>query len=182
MSKAVSNELSYISGYPDELKVQVQQMLDDNSLADYLLNKYPESHDINNDKELRDYVFQFKNRYLKKSAPLSKVIFDQKIHLINHALGLHSFVSRVQGGKLKAKNEIRISTIFKDSPKEFLDMILVHELAHLKEKQHNKAFYQLCQHMLSDYFQLEFDTRLYLIQLELNGHLYPQSVTKPSKI
>ena len=41
-------------------------------------------------------------------------------------------------------------------------MIVVHELAHLKEKDHNKAFYQLCQHMEPDYHQLEFDLRLWL--------------------
>jgi len=29
-------------------------------------------------------------------------------------------------------------------------MIVVHELAHLKEKQHNKAFYRLCLNMLDN--------------------------------
>ena len=45
-------------------------------------------------------------------------------------------------------------------------MIVVHELAHLKEPEHNKAFYQLCTHMAPDYHQLEFDLRLYLTHLE----------------
>jgi hypothetical protein len=45
-------------------------------------------------------------------------------------------------------------------------MIVVHELAHLKEFEHNKAFYQLCTHMVPDYHQLEFDLRLYLTHLE----------------
>ena len=49
----------------------------------------------------------------------------------------------------------------------FLRMIVVHELAHLKEKEHNKAFYQLCCHMEPQYHQLEFDTRLWLTQLSL---------------
>jgi predicted metal-dependent hydrolase len=51
-------------------------------------------------------------------------------------------------------------------------MIVVHELAHLKEKEHNKAFYSLCEHMEPDYHQLEFDLRLYLTHLELIGPLY----------
>ena len=51
-------------------------------------------------------------------------------------------------------------------------MIVVHELAHLREKEHNKNFYQLCKHMLPDYYQLEFDARLYMIQLELGGDIY----------
>ncbi|MCC6513802.1 MAG: M48 family metallopeptidase, partial [Geothrix sp.] len=51
----------------------------------------------------------------------------------------------------------------------FLKMILVHELAHLKEREHNKAFYQLCTHMEPDYFQLEFDLRLYLTHREASA-------------
>ncbi len=46
-------------------------------------------------------------------------------------------------------------------------MIVVHELAHLKQREHDKGFYQLCQHMLPNYHQLEFDTRLWLMAREL---------------
>jgi len=84
-------------------------------------------------------------------------------------LGTHSAVSRVQGGKLKSKREIRVASLFKTAPPEFLKMIVVHELAHLKEREHGKAFYQLCVHMEPDYHQLEFDLRLYLTQRELGG-------------
>jgi len=147
-------------------------MLDKKTLSQYLLSKYPQKHNIVNDKTLRSFVMDFKNQYLKKSSPLSKVQFDDKIHAINNALGLHTFVSRVQGNKLKSKNEIRIATVFKIAPEEFLEMIVVHELAHLKEKDHNKAFYQLCRHMLPNYHQLELDMRLYLTQLEYKGQIY----------
>lgn len=165
--------LKYISNYPPALKQQVQQMIDEDRLQDFLLKKYPQPHSVARDKDLRDYVMGFKDRYLRKSEPLSKIIYDNKIHVINNALGLHTYVSRVQGGKLKSKNEIRISTVFKKAPEALLQMIVVHELTHLKEKDHNKNFYQLCVHMLPDYYQLEFDTRLYLIQLESGGAIYP---------
>lgn len=162
----------YIASYAPDVITQVQHMIDNNRLEQFLLSKYPVPHTVVNDKVLRDFVMALKNRHLKKSAPLSKIVYDPKIHVINNALGLHSYVSRVQGSKLKSKNEIRISTIFKKSPEEFLSMIVVHELAHLKEKQHNKAFYQLCQHMLPNYHQLEFDMRLYLTQLDIGGAIY----------
>jgi predicted metal-dependent hydrolase len=132
---------------------------------------------VANDNDLRLYTMSLKNQYLKKTAPLSKVIYDNKIHIVNHALGLHSYVSRVQGGKLKSKNELRVSTLFKNTPDAFLNMIVVHELAHLKEKQHNKAFYQLCQHMLPDYHQIEFDVRVYLTELERTGWVFVMSKT-----
>ena len=165
----MSEQLRYISNYPQTLKDQVQKMLDEKALADFLLKKYPKPHTVYNDKALREYAMQIKNQYMKKSSPLSKVIYDGKIHVINNALGLHSYVPRIQGNKVKMKNELRVSSVFKKAPLELLNMIVVHELAHLKEKQHDKAFYKLCIHMLPEYHQLEFDMRLYMIQIEIEG-------------
>lgn len=98
---------------------------------------------------------------------IDKVLFDNRLDLTHRALGLHTAVSRVQGGKLKAKKEIRIASLFKDAAPQFLQMIVVHELAHFRESDHNKAFYQLCEHMLPGYQQLEFDLRVYLTYRDL---------------
>jgi predicted metal-dependent hydrolase len=84
-------------------------------------------------------------------------------------LGTHTNVSRVQGGKLKAKREIRIASLFKQAPAAFLKMIVVHELAHLKEREHDKPFYALCTHMEPAYHQLEFDVRLWLTAIEFDA-------------
>jgi predicted metal-dependent hydrolase len=172
MSANMKSRLQYLSHYPERLQQQIQQMIDDNALGDWLRTRYPTTHSVANDNDLREYVMGLKNQYMKKTQPLSKVVYDQKIHIVNHALGLHSYVSRVQGGKLKSKNELRVSSLFKHTPEPFLNMIVVHELAHLKEKEHNKAFYKLCQHMLPDYHQIEFDVRVYLTELELTGYVY----------
>ena len=164
--------LKYLSGYSLDIQHQVQEMIAQKRLSAYLLAKYPKAHQIYNDKALRGYVMNIKNQYLKKSEPLSQVKYDDKIHVINNALGLHTYVSRVQGSKLKSKNEIRIGALFKKSPIEFLEMIVVHELAHLKEKEHSKNFYKLCLHMQTDYHQIELDLRIYLTQIELFGDIY----------
>ena len=97
------------------------------------------------------------------------MLFDAKLHVVKNALGTHTTVSRVQGNKLKAKREIRIASLFKTVPDEFLKMITVHELAHLKERAHDKAFYNLCTHMAPSYHQLEFEVRVYLTHLETSG-------------
>ncbi|TAG00577.1 MAG: M48 family peptidase [Betaproteobacteria bacterium] len=96
-----------------------------------------------------------------------QVQFDNHLQVAKHALGTHTQVSRVHGAKLVAKREIRIASVFIDAPAAFLKMIVAHELAHLKEREHDKAFYQLCRHIVSDYAQLEFDLRLYLTWLNL---------------
>lgn len=165
-------ELTYLTGYPPQWIDQVKQLIAEQRLATILLKKYPRPHDIKTDKALYDYTLAIKNQFMRKTNPLSKVMFDNKIDVIHQALGLHTFISRVQGSKLKAKHEIRVSLVFKTAPEEFLRMIVIHELAHLKEKQHNKAFYQLCCHMEESYHQLEFDMRMYLTQLNLFGAIY----------
>jgi predicted metal-dependent hydrolase len=52
--------------------------------------------------------------------------------------------------------------------------LVVHELAHLREKDHNKAFYQLCCHMQADYHQIEFDLRLFLAYIEHHSNPYAE--------
>lgn len=146
---------------------QVHQLIKQNQLGDYLTRKYPERHPVQNDKALYNYVMEIKQRHLRNAPNLDKVIFDSKLEILHQALGTNTAVSRIQGGKLKAKKEIRIGALFKETPPEFLRMIVVHELAHLKERDHNKAFYQLCLSMEADYHQLEFDLRLYLTQRDL---------------
>ena len=164
--------LKYLSGYPAPVLDQVSAAISAKTLSKYLLGKYPDTHNIKTNKSLYDYVIDMKNRYLRQSSPLSKVLYDDKLDVLHNALGLHSYVSRVQGSKLKAKNEMRIGSVFKTAPEAFLNMIVVHELAHLKEKDHNKSFYKLCTHIQPDYHQLEFDVRVYLTHLEIFGDLY----------
>ena len=163
------NPLPYLKGYPLSLQNKVLAMMEQGTLREYLQKKYPAQHDIRNDAALRDYTLKLKSRYMKKSAPVSKIIFDNKIQVVHAALGTHTYVARQQGRKLKSKNEIRIAAVFKVVPESLLRMIVVHELAHLKERDHNKAFYNLCKHMLPDYPQREFDLRVYLTQLEHNA-------------
>jgi hypothetical protein len=166
------HELKYLIGYSENVTNQVRLLISKDKLGETLLKKYPAPHTIRTDKALYAYTVDMKNALLKQSQPLSKVIYDDKIKDLHHALGLHTFISRVQGGKHKAKNEIRVASLFKNVPLEFLRMIVVHELAHLKEKDHNKAFYKLCEHMEPSYHQFELDMRLYLTHVDLFGKLY----------
>jgi predicted metal-dependent hydrolase len=163
--------LKYIAGYPQPVQDQVRELLAQDKLGELLLKKYPAAHGVRTDKALYDYVMEIKGEFLRSSEPLSKVAYDSKLHVIRNALGTHTTVSRVQGSKLKAKREIRVATLFREAPPEFLRMITVHELAHFKEKEHDKAFYQLCTRMEPHYHQYEFDLRLYLTQMEAHGKL-----------
>jgi len=164
--------LKYLTGYPIETLQQVNLIISDGRLGEILLKKYPKPHDVRSDKQLYDYTMDIKGKYLGKAQPLSRVTYDSKIKVIQHALGQHHYITKVHGKKTKTVNEIKIASIFKDTPEEFLKMITVHELSHFREKEHNKSFYQLCRHIEPNYHQYEFDLRLYLTHLDLYGELY----------
>ncbi|MDY0250494.1 MAG: M48 family metallopeptidase [Pseudomonas sp.] len=155
-------ELKYLSAYAPALQAQVRALLEKDKLGAYWQQRYPARHNVQSDKALYQFTIDLKQQYLRHSPNIDKVLYDNKLDVLRHALGLHTAISRVQGNKLTAKKEIRIASLFRDTPPEFLQMIVVHELAHLREKDHNKAFYKLCQHMLPDYHQYEFDLRVYL--------------------
>lgn len=156
------NGLRYLAGYPPELQASARTLLEQGRALAYIASRYPEAHAVRSDRALVDYVGELKAKHLRSAPPLAKVMFDPRLQVLQQALGTHTMVSRVQGRQLKAKREIRIARLFIDAPAAFLRMIVVHELAHLREREHDKAFYALCQHIEPDYHQLEFDTRLWL--------------------
>lgn len=158
--------LKYLQHYPAGVLSQVTSLAQAGSLGQWVTQRHPEGHSVRSDGALFDYVNTLKNDFLRNAPTLSKVAYDNRLHVVHHTLGTHTQISRVQGNKLKAKHEIRIASTLKAAPAAFLKMIVVHELAHLKEREHNKAFYALCEHMEPAYHQLEFELRLWLTALE----------------
>ncbi|MFD1122458.1 metal-dependent hydrolase [Methylophilus flavus] len=118
----------YFPSYPAHMHAQILQLHTENRLGHYISQRYPQSHIIQSDKALYDFCSDLKQRYLKNAPLLDKVYFDNRLTVEKQTLGLNTAISRVQGGKLKAKKEIRISAFFKATPSEFLTMIVVHEL------------------------------------------------------
>jgi predicted metal-dependent hydrolase len=165
----VTPSFRYLQAYPEALQQQVQKLIQGPGLSAWLLSRHPEAHGVRTDSALYAYVMNLKNEFLRQADPINKVMFDSKLHIIQNALGLHTNTSRIQGSKLKSKRDIKVAALFKDTPLAFLQMIAVHELAHLKVRDHDKAFYKLCHHMAPDYAQSEFELRVYLTHLDMGG-------------
>ncbi len=159
--------LHYLGGYPAETLEKVRRLVEAGRLGEHVGRRYEGGHDRTSNKLLFEYVKDLKRHYMRTAPPVSKAYYDDRLMVVEHALGLHTFSSKAHGGKLKARSEIRIASVFRNAPEAFLRMIVVHELAHLREKDHSKAFYRMCETMEPDYHQLEFDTRLYLTAIEL---------------
>ncbi len=164
-------ELTYLTGYPAEVIAEVRGRRARRHLGPWLLERYPDRHPYGSAKALYAYAVELKTRYMRQAPTPAKVVYDPRLELARNALGIHERATRVHGSRVSARNEIRIAAVFRQAPQAFLDMILVHELAHLKEPDHGRAFYQLCRHMLPDYDQLELHARIWLTHLELVGEL-----------
>jgi hypothetical protein len=154
--------IDYLGGYSDELRAKALRARQEGTLERRLLERYPEGHQVTNNAALYEFAQAIKREHLRSSPPLAKVRYNDKLSTLHKAFGLHTYAVRVQGANLKSQNEIRIASLFKELPLEFLRMVVVHELAHLRHKDHDKAFYRLCQHMQPEYARLELDLRLLL--------------------
>ena len=92
--------------------------------------------------------------------------------MIHNALGTHRTLSRVQGRELKAKHkEIRVASLFKEVPIEWLRMIVVPQVA-MKER----LLRALRAAVEPDYHQHEFDLQLYLDTPRQQRQLWTPSV------
>ena len=163
------NALPYLTGYTDEIRDQASALLMSGELGVRLAERYPDRHEVRSSKDLRQFVGELKAKCMRTAPPLGRVAFDDRLHAIHGALGVHTTTTRVQGTKLRKRREVRIASLFKDTPPEFLRMIVVHELAHMKHSEHDRDFYRLCTFMEPDYHQLELDLRLYLTAAEWSG-------------
>jgi predicted metal-dependent hydrolase len=90
--------MKYLAAYPAALRAQVEKLIAEGRLGDWLQKRYGAPHEIRTDRALYDYVSDLKSEFLRNAEPLSKVLFDNKLHVIRNALGTLTTVSRGLGG------------------------------------------------------------------------------------
>ncbi len=59
--------------------------------------------------------------------------------------------SKRQWGSCSGKNDLSLNTMLMKLPKNVIDYIIVHELAHIEHKHHQKSFWALVEHYLPEY-------------------------------
>ena len=65
--------------------------------------------------------------------------------------GLKITTARKRYGSCSGKNSLCFSCFLMDCPEEAIDLVVVHELCHIKEKNHGPRFYALLGQYLPDY-------------------------------
>ncbi len=59
--------------------------------------------------------------------------------------------ARSRYGSCSAKNRIALSCFLVNYPEDFVDLVVVHELCHIREKNHGPRFYALLERFLPDW-------------------------------
>lgn len=93
------------------------------------------------------------DRFYKKEAqeqiPSLVAYWSDEMSL--SATGIRFRKTKRQWGSCSAKNVLSFNTMSMKLPHHVLQYIIVHELAHIKHKHHQKSFWQLVEHHLPDY-------------------------------
>jgi len=156
------SSLAFLAGYPPELLSQAEVLIQTGKAEEHIRAKYPEQHNIHSNKELFAYVQELKGQSMQNAPPLRKVSYDSRMTSLENALGMHTTRQVAHGGTVRKRREMTVASLFRNMPAAFLRMIVVHELSHIKYKDHNRAFYNFCCHLEPDYHELEFDLRVLL--------------------
>lgn len=87
---------------------------------------------------------------------LAKDILPGKVERFGAVMGLHPTKITITGaqkrfGSCSAKNRICFSWRLMMYPEEAVDYVVVHELAHIRHKDHSKAFYACVAEVLPDW-------------------------------
>lgn len=89
----------------------------------------------------------------KKILPDKVAYYSKLMNLYPTALKITAAKTRF--GSCSGKNSICFSYLLIRYPDEAIDYVVVHELAHIKHKNHSKAFYALIEKYLPDYKERE---------------------------
>ncbi len=87
---------------------------------------------------------------------LAKRVIPQKVLMYSKIMGLNFGRITITGAKTRfgscsSKGNLSFSYHLMLYPEEAIDYVVVHELAHLKEMNHSKKFYEIVEFVLPDY-------------------------------
>lgn len=89
----------------------------------------------------------------KEYIPERTRYFSGIMGLVPNAVKISSATTRF--GSCSGKNNLNFSFYLMSYPKEAIDYVIVHELAHIKYKNHSKEFYEFIESFLPDYKKRE---------------------------
>lgn len=102
---------------------------------------------------ISDYEIADLKRRAKKLLPQKVACYEKIMGVKSTGVKITSATTRF--GSCNSKNSICFSYRLMMFPEEAIDYVVVHELAHILEKNHSKAFYEIVNTYLPDYKERE---------------------------
>ena len=95
------------------------------------------------------HIDRFYKKEAQKYIPDQVALWADKMRLSPTKLRFRK--TKRQWGSCSAKNVLSFNTMMMKLPQDLIQYIIVHELAHIRHKHHQKAFWQLVESYLSEY-------------------------------
>jgi len=112
----------------------------------------------------RDKIEQVVEKFYKQEAqkliPTLTQSYADKMHLYPTKIGFRK--AKRQWGSCSAKNAISFNYLMMKLPLDVIQYIIVHELAHIKHKNHQKEFWALVALVMPEYKRQEQELKNYL--------------------
>lgn len=98
----------------------------------------------------------FTNEQIDALRQKAKEIIPKRVEHFSGIMGLCPLAVKINSAKTRfgscsAKNSLNFSLYLMLYPMDAVDYVVVHELAHIKHKNHSKNFYNLIESILPDY-------------------------------
>ena len=86
----------------------------------------------------------------------AKQIIPQKVEYYSEIMGVKPIAVKINSAKKRygscsGKNSLNFSLYLMDKEEDFIDYVVVHELAHIKHHNHSKDFYKFIEGFMPDY-------------------------------
>lgn len=108
-------------------------------------------------KQLTDDEKQEMKKLAKEKIPQRVMYYSELMNLTPTSIKITSEEKRF--GSCSYKNGLCFSYRLMQYPIEEIDYVIVHELAHIKHKNHKKEFYNLIEKYMPDYKQRQWNLR-----------------------
>lgn len=139
------------------LLVRIPNRMSDRTAERFLIeNENRITSLIERENQRRAALPRYNDDDISSLTELAQKILPQKLNYFAQQMGVYPTDCKITAAKKRfgscsSKGRISFSCFLMLFPDEAIDYVVVHELAHLKEMNHSRRFYEIIERVLPDY-------------------------------
>ncbi len=107
-------------------------------------------------KEKQKRAKTYSTKDIQQLREKAKIILPQKVEHYSRIMGVTPTCVKINSAKKRygscsGKNSLNFSLYLMDKPEDFIDYVVVHELAHIKHHNHSNDFYSFVAQFMPNY-------------------------------